>query len=124
MVCILVQNDIVQCQVLEQMRVISHRTAVALSQTSRNSSTNRRAPLTRRTLEASDPVHGDGTIPGTEVTTLTQRLIRKLPLATRERAIVLKSHTQRKHEKLPPHWTGDQPSRGPHWPKESHLNIF
>ncbi|GFU13346.1 uncharacterized protein TNCV_3843391 [Trichonephila clavipes] len=75
------------------------------SQTSRNSSTNRRAPLTRRTLEASDPVHGDGTIPGTEVTTLTQRLIRKLPLATRERAIVLKSHTQRKHEKLPRHWT-------------------
>ncbi|GFW84061.1 uncharacterized protein TNCV_1662281 [Trichonephila clavipes] len=63
-----------------------------------------------RTLEASDPVHGDGTITGTEVTTLSQRPTRKFPLATRERAIILKSHTQRKHEKLPPHWTGDQPS--------------
>ncbi|GFV85218.1 uncharacterized protein TNCV_928491 [Trichonephila clavipes] len=77
-----------------------------------------------RTLEASDSVHGDGTITGTEVTTLTQRPIRKLLLATRERAIILKSHTQRKHEKLPPHWTGDQPSRGPHWPKEIHPNAF
>ncbi|GFT14509.1 hypothetical protein TNCV_4004581 [Trichonephila clavipes] len=45
-----------------------------------------------RTLEASDPVHDDGTRTGTEVITLTQRPIRKLPLATRERKNLLLLH--------------------------------
>ncbi|GFV57399.1 retrovirus-related Pol polyprotein from transposon opus [Trichonephila clavipes] len=39
---------------------------VQKNQTSRNPSTNRRAPLTSRTLAASDPANGDGTTPGTE----------------------------------------------------------
>ncbi|GFT98647.1 hypothetical protein TNCV_3829391 [Trichonephila clavipes] len=52
------------------------------------------------------PYYGDGTTP-TEVITLTQLPIRKLPLATWERAVELKFHTQRKHEKLPPIGQGD-----------------
>ncbi|GFX89396.1 5'-AMP-activated protein kinase subunit beta-1 [Trichonephila clavipes] len=38
-----------------------------------------------RTPAASDPEHGDGTPPGTEVLLLAQHPIRELPLATRER---------------------------------------
>ncbi|GFU90792.1 hypothetical protein TNCV_4870241 [Trichonephila clavipes] len=47
----------------------------------RYTSTNRRAPLAVRPLEALAPRKGDSTPPGTEVTSLTQRPITKLPLA-------------------------------------------
>ncbi|GFY20120.1 hypothetical protein TNCV_2148131 [Trichonephila clavipes] len=64
-------------------------------------------------------------ISGTEVISLAQLPIRKLPLANvgeSSRTPVSPHHTTL-HEKLLPHWTGDKPSRGPHWPRETQANV-
>ncbi|GFU62483.1 hypothetical protein TNCV_2594161 [Trichonephila clavipes] len=60
------------------------------------SSANRRAPKAVRTPAASDPEHGDGTPPRTEVLLLAQHPIRELPLLTRERRVSL-NYTPTQH---------------------------
>ncbi|GFU33654.1 hypothetical protein TNCV_1471521 [Trichonephila clavipes] len=92
------------------------------SQTSRNPSTNRRALLISTTLAASDPANGDGTTPGTEVITLTQLPIRK-PSRKCGREQSNSNFYTTQTRKAPPPLTGDQPSQGPHWPRETQANV-
>ncbi|GFW35435.1 hypothetical protein TNCV_2612341 [Trichonephila clavipes] len=62
----------------------------------RQTTTNRRAPLTVWSLTASAPEYIDGTPPGTEVISLTQHPITELPLAIagKERVLHAFSHSQ------------------------------